>query len=94
MNVNVKHKTEVLKSAQKDGDFNAVVIRLESTGDSGAVEKERYRHVLTHNLGRCPVGCQIILKSGIVDMYVLESNENDITVKFNAARIAVNIRIW
>lgn len=90
---NLKHAFEVIETQRKDGDFNAVVIKL-GTGDAGVATKELYRHVIDHNLGRAPVGCQIIMSSAICNVCVIDKNENNITIKFDTARVDVNLRIW
>jgi hypothetical protein len=90
----IKHSTVALKTIQKDGKIDAVVLRIESTGSSEDVEKDRYRHVINHTLDRVPIGCQIIMKSDFCDMKVVDKDTNKIIIVFNTELIDVNIRIW
>ena len=94
MSKSTRHATEATPVVRKDGDFDAVIVQISNTGASGAVEQDRYRHTITHGLGRVPVGCCIIHKDAPCDVYVLSSNENEISVKFTAAETSVNLRIW
>ncbi len=54
---NIKHSFEPIDIATKDGDFDAVVIRIPDNGVAGEIK------TIAHNLGRIPVGCEIILKN-------------------------------
>ncbi len=87
-NANIKHASEAIDLAKKDGDFNAVIVRIPDNGIAGEL------NVIDHNLGRIPVGCQIILKNAACDVYVVTSNENNIVVKFTVSRVDLNLRIW
>jgi hypothetical protein len=87
------YSTEILPIVRRDGDTNAVVVGLD-TGDSSVAESDRYRHTIIHGLGRIPVGCQIILNDAPVNMYVMSSDYQKITIKFDASHVSVNIRIW
>jgi len=87
-NANIKHAFEVIEQPRKDGDFNAIVIRIP---DNGIAEE---LNVIEHNLGRIPIGCQIIKKNAACDVYVTTSNENNIVVKFTVGRVDLNLRIW
>ena len=89
-----KHSTTVLNTILKDGMIGAVVVRIENTGSSEDVEKDRYRHVIYHTLDRVPVGCQMIMKSGFCDMKVVEKDTNKIIVVFDTELIDTNLRIW
>jgi len=90
----IRHSYEVIETQLCDGDIDAVVVRINNTGDSGAAAADRYRHVIDHNLHREPVGCLIQWKDAACDVYVADQNTNNITVVFNAARAKVNLRIW
>ena len=90
----IKQASTVTKIPEKDGDTDAVVVTLD-TGDSSVVANDRYKHIIDHNLGRLPVGCQITWSDTEgLSVYVVTQNENNITVKFNQARALVNLRIW
>ena len=89
-----KHAHEVLTTPRRDGDIDAVVVRIDNTGSASAVATDRYRHQIAHGLGRVPVGCQVIFKDAACDVYVLSGDANQIDVRFTAAEVAVNVRIW
>jgi len=88
-----QHAKHVRKTVTHDGDFDAVVISLD-TGKSSIASGDRYKHTIYHNLGREPVGAQIILSDGETNMYVVQKDATKIIVKFTAANINVNVRIW
>lgn len=92
--MNIRHETEILETTRRDGDIDAVVVKISNTGDSGAVAAERYRHTIDHNLKRLPVGAQIIWADDIVGMKVVAQSTTSITVVFDTARAQVNLRIW
>jgi len=87
-NANIKHAFEAIDIPLKDGDFNAVIIRIPDNGVAGE------QKVVEHNLGRIPAGCQIIKKNAACDVYVVSSNENNIVVKYTESRVDLNLRIW
>jgi hypothetical protein len=71
------------------------VVRIDNTGSADAVDEDRYRHTIIHGLGRVPVGCRVILaEGGDCNLYVISSDANQIVVRFTAAEVAANVRIW
>lgn len=90
----VHHAREITTNRRTDGEFDAVVVKIDNTGSASAAAADRYRHTIAHGLGRIPVGCQVIHKDKDCDVYVASSDANQITVVFTAAEAAVNVRIW
>lgn len=90
----ISHERDIITTVRRDGDLDAAVVRVDNTGSASAATEDRYRHTIVHGLGRVPVGCQVILKDKDCDVYVISSNENQITVRFTAAEASVNVRIW
>jgi hypothetical protein len=71
-----------------DGDINAKVFRIDATG----LKNKDYE--IVHELGRIPVGMQIIKKNKPVDMYIISENKNRVVVRFTEDNCDVNIRMW
>ena len=91
----VRHTTEALRNqVRTDGDIDAVVYRIQDTGTNEEVAGDRYRHTISHNLRRVPIGCHVIMADDFVNVKVLEKDENKIIVQFDTARADVNLRIW
>jgi hypothetical protein len=49
---------------------------------------------LPNELGRVPVGCQIIKKNKDCDVFIVSADANKIVVQFTAAHADVNLRVW
>ena len=77
-----------------DGDMDAVVYRIQDTGDSSVVAGDRYKHTINHNLNRVPIGCQIIMSDDFANVKVIEKDRQKIIIQFDTARADVNLRIW
>jgi hypothetical protein len=90
----VAHARTVQTAAARDGDFDAVVVRVPKTGLNATVQGDRYKHAITHGLGRVPVGCQIVMKDKACDVYVISSTAATITVRFTTSGADVTLRIW
>jgi hypothetical protein len=91
----IHHAREALTTVQTDGDLDAVVVHIPTTGmDTVESDTDRYRHTIVHGLGRVPIGCMMIHQSGECDMYVVSATENEIVVKFTNAEVSANVRIW
>lgn len=90
----MNHAKEIIEEVRKDGDINAVVIRIRDTGDRSAPEVDRYRHVINHGLARVPVGCQVIKSDKMVRMKTVSSDKTNIIVQFDKDHADVNLRIW
>jgi hypothetical protein len=54
-----------------------------------------YRKTIMHNLGREPIGCEIIMNESQTKIVKIESkNKNNITIIFSNSIVKVNLRIW
>lgn len=85
----IRHAPEIFKDIRKDGEIDAVVIKVEDTGTAGA------SYQIIHGLGRVPVGCIIQLKNKDCDVYKGNVwNNSTIEVKFTASNANINLRIW
>lgn len=90
----LSHARAVTAAPSRDGDLDAVVVRVAKTGGSGTVEGDRYKHAIAHSLGRVPVGCQIIMADRACDVYTVAKDANRIIVRFSTSDADVNLRIW
>ena len=90
----VRRAKEVVTTPRTDGQIDAVVVRIDNTGDSGAPAADRYLHLIEHNLGRNPVGCAIMWTDKDVRVYVVSQDENRISVRFTDGGATVNLEIW
>lgn len=88
------HARAVRETPATDGDFDAVVVRVAKTGGTADVQGDRYQHVVTHGLGRVPIGCVIIDSDKACTVYTVDKNANTITVRFSTSGAAVTLRIW
>lgn len=94
MSTKTKHAHDILTTLAVDGDLDAVVVRIPDTGTRESRCKDRYRHTISHGLGRVPVGCQIIMQDAPCQVAVLSKNEQKIVIQFTEERVDVNVRIW
>jgi hypothetical protein len=81
---------------QPDVDAESVdtyLVNLD-TGDSTASDKDKYRHVINHGLGRVPDGCQIIMSDKECQVYVISANAQTITVRFSSDHASVKLKVW
>lgn len=90
----IRKAREITTTVRKNGDIDAVVVRVDNTGDSGSPIADRYLHVIEHNLGREPVGCQIVWCDADVRVYVDGQDSNRISVRFTGGGATVNLEIW
>ena len=90
-----KHATEInYTNVIKDGDFDAVVVRIRDTGSSLINTYDRYKHTITHGLNREPVGCMVIMSNKICNVKVVSKDSTKIIVQFTAEHADINLRIW
>lgn len=78
----------ILTTWQTDGDFDAAVIAIHDTGSADI------DYVLSNPLGRNPIGCQIIRKNKACDVFITQSSTSSIVVRFTAANVDLNLRVW
>jgi hypothetical protein len=90
----MNHAKEIFTEPKRDGDTDAIVVRIPNTGDASIVVGDRYVHRIDHNLGRIPVGCQIIMSDAPCGVCVISKDESGILIQFDAARVDVHLRIW
>ena len=91
----VRHGTNAINEViRDDGDMDAIVYRINNTGDPSVVCGDRYTHTITHNLTRVPIGCEIIMRDDFVNMRVLDKDDRKLIVQFDTARADVTLRIW
>jgi hypothetical protein len=81
------HSREILKTIATDYDMDAKVIRIQDTGAKDT------NYPLVHELGRVPVGCQIILADKDVRFYKgTRWNNQTVDLKFTADNADVNLQ--
>ena len=90
----IRHLRKIATTVSRDGDHDAVVVRIDNTGDSGAPAEERYLQTIVHGLGREPVCCRVMWADGETSVYVVRQDTNSITVKFTAPNITCNLEIF
>lgn len=91
----VKHATELpISEIIRDGDHDAIVVRIRDTGSSLAPVSDQYKHTIIHGLGREPIGCQIIMSDKICNIKAVDKDRNKIIVQFTAEHADVNVRVW
>jgi hypothetical protein len=84
----IVHAHEATKDWKRDGDLDAMVVHVADTG------AEIGPMVFSNQLGRVPVGVQIIRKNKACDVVMTAADQNKITVEFTAPHADVNLRIW
>jgi hypothetical protein len=92
--MSIKHAYEAIKEVKPDGDIDAVVVKIQNTGDSGVVETDRYKHTVNHGLNRVPVGCVVIMSDDFTNVKTVDKDSQKIIVQFDKARAYVHLRIW
>jgi hypothetical protein len=90
----ISHTREITRDVRDDGNIDAVNVKIPSTGSSGDVAQDRYRHTIIHGLNREPVGCMVIYATDYVQMKIIDNDKNKIIVQFDTAEVEVNLRIW
>jgi hypothetical protein len=90
----IRKANEITGTPRRNGDHDAIVVRIDNTGNSASPSADQYLHVIEHNLGREPVGCMVVWADGDVRVYVVGQNGNTITVRFTAGNITAHLEIW
>jgi hypothetical protein len=91
--VRISQAKQAVNVPKADGDIDAVIVNIPSTGSSSANDNKK-RQTINHGLNRVPVGCHIIWTNKVCNVIVISATENTIEVQFDAEQANVHLRIW